>query len=304
MTLTELYTAWDAEKKRTLKQTSYSTYTVLLEKHILPRLGEKEAITGEEVEAFRQELLAAGISPKTTADCVGLLANICRYGAKQGLWPMPTWSTNRKAGNKKPEMRPLSVEEQKRLIAHIRKEPTPRNIAVYLALTTGVSSGELSTLRWQDINLNARVLHVRGMLLSYYDFDPDTQSKRWVASQDSATQARHIPLASAQITLLKAEVSKHLPENYIFSNSDKPVDVRMVRKYVAGLMRGLGIKDRQYRDLRNTFAIQCIETGCDVFTLTTLLGGSSIYHNVDQYGSFFKKEPRPAMERLMESLGE
>ena len=52
MTFHDLYTAWDTEKRQTLKPTSYSTYAILLEKHILPRLGEKEAITEEDVDAF------------------------------------------------------------------------------------------------------------------------------------------------------------------------------------------------------------------------------------------------------------
>lgn len=304
MTLTELYAAWDAEKKKTLKPTSYATYTILLEKHILPRLGGKEAITEEDVETFRQEVVASGISPKSAADCIGILSSVCRYGAKQGLWPMPTWSANRKAGAKKKELQPLRVKEQKKLIAHIKAEPTPRNIAVYLALTTGVSSGELCNLRWQDIDLKARVLLIRGIMLRYYDIAPDTKSKSWTVSKDSDTEARDIPLAPSQVTFLENEVRKHLPENYIFINSDRPVDARTVRQYVASLLKNLGIKGRQYKDLRHTFAIQCIRSGCDIFTLAALLGWSSIGNCAAQYGSYFNKSPRPAMERMMESLGE
>ena len=304
MTFTDLYTVWDAEKRNTLKPMSYSTYTVLLERYILPRLGEKEAITEEDVDAFREELSTAGISPKSTADCIIILTSICRYGAKQGLWQMPTWSTGLKPGHKRQEAQPLSIDEQKGIIALIKDEPTPKNIAIYLALTTGVSSGELCALRWQDINVKAKMLHVRGIILSYYAIDQDTKSKRWVASEESPTEARDIPLAPSQVTFLRKEVKKHLPENYIFSNSSSPAEPRMVRKYVTGFLKRLGIKDRQYKDLHNTFAIQCIQTGCDIFTLADLLGSSSIPYCAAQYGSYFKKAPRPAIERLMVSLGE
>ena len=51
MTFTDLYTVWDAEKRNTLNPMSYSTYTVLLERFILPRLGDNEAITEEDVDA-------------------------------------------------------------------------------------------------------------------------------------------------------------------------------------------------------------------------------------------------------------
>lgn len=256
------------------------------------------------MDAFREELSTAGISPKSTADCIIILTSICRYGAKQGLWQMPTWSTGLKPGHKRQEAQPLSIDEQKMIIALIKDEPTPRNIAVYLALTTGVSSGELCALRWQDFNVKAKMLHVRGIILSYYAIDQDTKSKRWVASEESPTEARDIPLAPSQVTFLRKEVKKHLPENYIFSNSSSPAEPRMVRKYVTGFLKRLGIKDRQYKDLHNTFAIQCIQTGCDIFTLAALLGSSSIPYCAAQYGSYFKKAPRPAIERLMVSLGE
>ena len=85
MTFHDLYTAWDTEKRQTLKPTSYSTYAILLEKHILPRLGDKEDITEEDVEQFRQDLTAAGNSPKTVADCIGVIFSICRYGANAHL---------------------------------------------------------------------------------------------------------------------------------------------------------------------------------------------------------------------------
>ena len=47
-----------------------------------------------------------------------------------------------------------------------------------------------------------------------------------------------------------------------------------------------------------------IQTGCDIFTLADLLGSNSIPYCAAYYGSYFKKAPRPAIERLMESLGE
>ena len=52
MTFIDLYAVWEAEKRNTLRPMSYSTYAVLLERFILPRLGDKEAITEEDVDAF------------------------------------------------------------------------------------------------------------------------------------------------------------------------------------------------------------------------------------------------------------
>ena len=52
MTFTDLYAVWEAEKRNTLRPMSYSTYAVLLERFILPRLGDNEAITEEDVDAF------------------------------------------------------------------------------------------------------------------------------------------------------------------------------------------------------------------------------------------------------------
>ena len=52
MNFIDLYAVWEAEKRNTLRPMSYSTYAVLLERFILPRLGDNESITEKDVDAF------------------------------------------------------------------------------------------------------------------------------------------------------------------------------------------------------------------------------------------------------------
>ena len=61
-------------------------------------IGQERGHHGRGCGDVPQEVVALGIFHKSATDCIGILASICRrYGAMQGLWPMPIWSTNRQS---------------------------------------------------------------------------------------------------------------------------------------------------------------------------------------------------------------
>lgn len=57
------------------------------------------------------------------------------------------------------EARFLTIEEVKRLLLHV--ENKPYEIAVWLGAYMGLRVGEIQALRWEDIDFNRQVLHVR-----------------------------------------------------------------------------------------------------------------------------------------------
>ena len=302
MTLTEVYNNWKAEKSKTIKPTSFSTYVLLMEKHVLPQLGDKETLTQEDVESFKERLEATGVSEKTAFDCAHLLMGILRYAAPKGWWPMPTWKVTREVKASKSEFRLLTKKEQHTIINHIRTDRSPRNIGVYLALTTGLSIGELCNLTWQDIDLKAKVLHIRGIISRFYEIDEESNSRTWSTKQDSEYASRDFPLSKVQLDFLKEEEGRHLPELFLMSNDSKPIDARVVRLHVRNLCKLLEIKGVEYKDLRHSFAIRCLETGCDYVTLSQLMGSGNIHRMIAIYEKYIKREPRKCVTHAVEAM--
>lgn len=302
MTLADVYSAWRAEKQKSLRATSYSTYVLLVEKHIMPLIADKGPLTKEDVVMVRDKALKNGASERTAHDCAGILMGIIRFAAKKGWWPQPTWEMEKPSAPQKAEFRLLTKEEQRAIIEQIGKDCSARNIGIYLALTTGISMGELCNLTWQDIDFKAQALHVRGLIRRFYQMADEGESRTWSKSRDTDASVRDIPLAPEQLEFLKEEEGRHRPEMFIMSNDIKPTDPKVIRAHFKSLCNKADIKGVQFKDLRYTFAVRCIEAGCNYSTLALLLGNGNIARLAELYDKYIKKEPRKCMGSMMSSL--
>ena len=297
MTFKEVYAAWKAEKKTSIRPSSFSTYVILMEKHVLPLIADKGPITESDVTAVRGAVLASGTSERTAHDAVNVLMSILRYAGQQGWWPAPTWTISHAAKKDREEFRLLSVREQQALMDHIRGDLSPANIGLFLALTAGVTIGELSNLTWQDIDYKLGVLHVRGIVARYYRIEDDV--KVWSSTRDSGSSNRSVPLAASQVAFLKADTAEHFPELFIMSNSSTPMDARMIRRYFQDTCKKVGLKGGQFGDLRHSFAVRFLEAGGDYTTLSAILGVGNLSRLASLYEKHIKRDPRKDMDATM-----
>jgi len=304
MTFEELYEVWKTDKSSSFKPTTYSVYVLTAESHLLPNIGQVEDVSEEDIISL-QDTLRKRIGEKSSYDAARLAMNIIRYAAKKGLCPMPNWTLRRgdAFSNKHPvDFNPLTPKQQGAIIDFISKDRIPRNIGLYLAVTTGITSGELCSLRWQDIDFRARVLHVRCIVSNYYKIDAETQDRTWSIEVGDNTAVRDIPLSERQLAFLEPEKDHHLPECFIVNNQPTPWERRYVRDYMKKVYDALDIKGHQFKDLRHSFAIRCIEAGCDYGSLAKLLGVTQIERLFNAYQSYVKENPRKYMEKAVNAI--
>ena len=304
MTFSEIYALWKEEKARTLKKASYSTYVLTVDSYILPMLADKEDITEEDKDAVFEHILSQGLKPLTAQAAAGILCNILRYGASMGLCEYPTWTANKGKRRASKEVHVLSTEQQAAIIDFIDKDRTPGNIIIYLALTTGISVGELRALCWQDIDFKARKLHIRNRASYFYEIDATEGGRKWNSTHMEESQPRDIPLSKQQLEFLRPEKDIHLPELYVASNSATPMDARVIRNRVNSIFKQLGIKGFQFKALRHSFAVRCLEEGCDIVTLGALLGTASYEVLAARYAPYIKPQPAKFMELAMGRIHE
>ena len=282
MTFSTLYTTWLAEKNSTAKATSLSTYSILAEKHILPVLGEKEEIGLEDVSAMMDSIQGKGLSRKTALLCSNVVKSVLKYAARKGWCAMPDWTVSTRNASQARREAVLSEKEHRKLLAYLVADRTPRNIGLFLAATTGITRSELCHLRWQDIDFDNRLLHV---------VDPDNGSI-----------LRSIPLTDVQLDFLLPERGMHRPDIYVNSNGDTPSTADALRWYSGVVFNELGLGEHQFKDLRESFAIRCLESGCDLVGLAALLGRIDYTNLVKAYGKYLRRNPRQDMERMMKGL--
>lgn len=143
---------------------------------------------------------------------------------------------------------------------------------VLLALNTGLRRGELTQLRWGDIDLKGKRLTVR-------------------AGYAKSGQARHIPLNSEALAVLKTYAKQHSGDGVLFA-------VQSLKKAWEGLVTAAKLEDFHFHDLRHTFASKLVMAGVDLNTVRELMGHADISMTL-RYAHLAPEHKAAAVELLV-----
>ncbi len=135
---------------------------MLVNKHVVPALGNVRLskITPAHLQGFYRSKLDAGLSPRTVQYLHVVLHRALKQALRWGLVTRNVAETVDPPKVHKKEVTPLSPEQARAFLSAARGD---RLEALYvLAIHTGMRQGELLALRWDDVDLDAGVLRVRG----------------------------------------------------------------------------------------------------------------------------------------------
>jgi integrase len=148
-----------------------------------------------------------------------------------------------------------------------------------LALNTGLRRGELLRLQWHDVDLERRLLTVRG--------------------EDAKTgQTRHVPLNSEAAAVATVWKSISEADGHVFGSSDNSKPLSYIRKAWTGVLEAAGVVSFRFHDLRHTFASNLVMAGVDINTVRELLGHKSIAMTL-RYAHFAPEHKAAAVETLI-----
>lgn len=282
LTLNYLFEIWFSDIRLKVEETTYANYRMKFEKHIQPALGKTpyDKLTVEKLNDFVQARLARGLSPKYTADIVGVIKSVCRYSKKRfGYEDKSEFILIPKGKAKEKEL--LDKKEQAQLNRYLSANPTSSNVGILLCAATGIRVGELCGLKWSDINLEKRTLTVRNTVQRIKNNDGKTATKLIVTSPKSSSSFREIPLPEFIVPLLNRIKSGN--DCYLLSGSGSIVEPRTMQYRFKRILADLRLPDVCFHALRHQFATNCIELGFDVKTLSEILGHSSVEITLNRY---------------------
>ncbi|MGY0619885.1 tyrosine-type recombinase/integrase [Lysobacter sp. A378] len=121
---------------------------------------------------------------------------------------------------------------------------------VLLAMNTGLRRGELLSLQWSDLNLDARVITIQ-------------------AGNAKNGRQRHLPLNDEALSVVTRWHRQTSGQGRVFEPRD-------VKKGWNALLLGAGISTFRFHDLRHHFASKLVMLGVDLNTVRELLGHSDI----------------------------
>lgn len=282
--VSEIIDLWKKDKKQYVKKSTYAAYVLLLQNHLEPYFGAKEAIVEDDVQKFVLEKINNGLSQKTIKDILIVLKMIFKFAVKMHFMKyqeidikFPTLQTNS-------ELEVLSRNNQRKIMEYLEENFTFKNLGIFICLSTGLRIGEVCALTWDDVDTDNGIISVRHTIQRIYILEGKKKHTELILDTPKTKNSiRDIPMTSDLFKVLKPLKKIVNSSFYVLTNEAKPTEPRTYRNYYKRLMKKLEIPELKFHGLRHSFATRCIEGKCDYKTVSVILGHSNISTTLNLY---------------------
>lgn len=299
---------WLASVSHGVKESTLAHYDYTLQRYLLPVFGAWK-VHGLDEQRLEQGMLEV-ITPKSgnhkplgassARECLSILRRICKYAAHLRLM-RPVEILVKLPQFERVQTKPLSVQEQACLRDFVLEHPTTRKAGLLLQMQLGLRIGEVCGLQWGDFDLSAGVLTIRRTVSRIYCRDGHT--KVLIQTPKTRSSGREIPIPQELFTLLQRLHGGASEETWFLSgNAEKPVEPRCYRKSVQLYLRQAAVRKVHPHTLRHTFATTCLQAGCDIKTLSELLGHADPNITLRRYVHSNMNRKRRELERVFAAV--
>jgi len=311
---------WISYIRPNVKESTYSRYVFMCERHLRPDLGAVRINEMDRlfIDTYMRGKLEHGelkhggpLSPKTVTCIMSVLKEVLAYGRDTG-YKCAEGSIVRGPKKQLPEIRVLSAPDRARLETYLSLCYDPACTGVFLSLYAGLRIGEVCGLKWEDVDFEAGVLHVRRTLSRIQNVTHEETERKHrsrlgddvprtrviIADPKSVSSKRDIPLPAGLVAILAKY--RAAPEDYVLTGTRLYREPRNYYYWYSQVLMRLGLPAYNYHALRHTFATYCVEHGMDAKSLSEILGHSDITMTLRRY-------VHPSMEakrRQMEMIGQ
>lgn len=321
MTLTEWLNYWyDMYAMRSVKHSTAVSYRGYIDRHIAPNIGEirlceLNVCILQEFFVERYEHGSArggGLSAKSVRNIYLMLHRALKKAVDVEIIKRNYANGVELPRQKTPEMTVLTVEEQNRLMSELSRSEEKLAFAVYLAIMTGMRLGEIAGLRWCDVDLVKRTIHIRQTVNRLPSLDGKTKTVLVIDTPKSKASVRDIPFSVNVQERFKEQRKNTIavngqmqrPENdYVLClRKGYPCEPSTIQSTFKRILRDAGIRRVKFHSLRHTFATRAIENGMDVKTLSAILGHADVGTTLNRYAHVLDEHKRQAMDKLMQAM--
>lgn len=275
MKFKELFDSFITMRRPFIKETTLSAY-IAHSRRWFGRLQDCEV--SEIGTAVLQQLVAeeveAGLKRKTISDTVQLVKTVLNWGARMYDIPIKKISVElpslAKQGTTSIEF--FTPEQVKKIMTFAADSDKPADKMLALFFTTGLRIGEGLGLRFSDIDFQKGTITVNRTVGRRGSIEEGGHTTLYVNTPKTPTSHREIPLVKWLLTYYKYASKINKPDNYLCSFGGTFIEPRLYRTYYRKILQELEIPYLHPHCMRHTFASTLIRKGCDVKTVSSLLG--------------------------------
>lgn len=289
---------WLEKKENEIKQSTYANYRYLINKYLIPELKE---VSLKDLERYDFNKIIKKwievLSSKTIRDIVAVLKSILRY-AEDNYKINYNVSKITIPKLEIEKIKTLSKREKTRLENYCLKHDTLRNVGIVVCLYTGMRIGEICAIKWKNIDLEKKEIHVKATLQRSYKKE-GIGTKIIIDTPKTKDSIRNIPITNKLYEVLKSLKLKYDKEDYLLTgNKEKFIEPRNYNYEFKKTLRECKIKSYKFHVLRHTFATDCIDVGMDVKSLSEVLGHSDVNITLNRYVHSSYNHKKKYMEKL------
>ena len=266
-------------------------------------------VTPKAVEEWEAMLAENGLAPTTRSHIHVFVKQVFGWGVRRGELARNPLDLVAAPKHPRKPVNSLNADGVKTMYESLEGEGASGfATAAKLAVATGMRQGEICGLRWIDVDMQGRVIHIHHSLAR-------EKGGHKLGAPKTATSVRSIPFGDGVAATLEARLEKMQGKCsvcgewddalYVCGNpiSGTPLNPQVLGREwrtfarIARLVGSQGEPPR-FHDLRHTFATLAIAGKVDPKTVSSLLGHASIQMTMDVYADALGETKRTAMNEL------
>ncbi|MEV7801947.1 tyrosine-type recombinase/integrase [Microbispora sp. NPDC088329] len=281
-----------------LRPKTVELYTWLLERHIVPGLGEVPVgkLTTALVRSWRAALIDKGVSVSTAAKAYRLLRAVLMTAVEEDKLISQNPCRIKGADNEQTPERPILTVAQ---VFELADQMADRRFRALILLSTFASLrwGEVIALRRSDIDLKARTVRVREQLIELDGGD------MVLAPPKSRAGRRTVSIPSAIVPALVDHLDQFTgtgEDAFVFLGKRgaflRGGNFRREAKWAEAL-KEMGVKGLHFHDLRHTGNTLAAQSGASLADLKARMG-----HDSDRAALIYQHATRDADRKIADAL--
>jgi integrase len=272
--------------------TTYSSYKIMVDMHILPALDSFKLpkLETDDIQRLINTMRKKGYSHRTLKYCLDILNIAFNFAIEKRFV-----EKNPCKGVIVPEdittgtqIKTYSSEEVEILLQNTKDKPI--YLPILLAVTCGLRRGEILALRWSDINFSTKTIRinksrVRNLNDEVFEKIPKTKSSiRTIAVPEVTMAALQLQKEKCEKNKQDLGEDKYNDQGYVVCWDDgTPYRPDYVTKAFEKMIKRLNLPKITFHDLRHTHATLLLEAGVHPKVVQERLGHSTISMTLDTY---------------------
>ena len=207
-----------------------------------------------------------------------------------------------KSKKEKKEIEVFTLDEQKAFLESANS--SYYRVLFITALSTGMRVGEITALKWKNVDFNTNTINVNSsarLVMKYDDNGQMIENELVTGTTKTRSSKRKIPISSALAAELKKHklLSNNKENDFVFTNTKKQqIKYDSIAKAHKLICIKANIRVVTFHCLRHTFATRAIESGIDYKTVSEILGHSKPSTTINLYVHSTDDTKRQAIEKM------